>query len=200
MYPKALDIRLWHKFTYSQYLTIIVITVGVCFATIFHFGIKEEKYRKPSSRDTSTERNSNAVNYNIESTVSFPIPDDTISTSINLPSSTVSQQKGGKLKTWKDWLKDIRFYKTALVYVCTRLAINVYQSFHVLYLTDVLRFQKVRKHCLFEKKQTFRIQFYFFDIVLFYIILYISCMTSLKLTHWGIQENPYVYIYSKRLL
>ena len=108
-----------------------MIAVGFFFVTIFHFGTKEEKYREPSN--------------DVESTASSPIPDDTISTSTDLSTSTVSQQVEEKLKTWKDWLKDARFYKTGVLYMCTRLAINVFQSFLVLYLTDSLHFQKVRK-------------------------------------------------------
>ena len=76
----------------------------------------------------------------VESIKSSPVPDDTISIS----TSTVSQQGEDKLKTWKDWLKDIRLYKTALIYMCTRMAINVFKAFFALYLTDALHFRKVK--------------------------------------------------------
>ncbi|XP_067023223.1 major facilitator superfamily domain-containing protein 12-like [Acropora muricata] len=45
-------------------------------------------------------------------------------------------------KTWKDWLKDPAFYKTGLVFTCSRLLINVSQSYFPLYLTETLKFQK----------------------------------------------------------
>lgn len=45
-------------------------------------------------------------------------------------------------KTWKDWLKYPAFYKTGLVFTCSRLLINVSQSYFPLYLTETLKFQK----------------------------------------------------------
>lgn len=52
-----------------------------------------------------------------------------------------SASKGGQ-KTWKDWLKDPAFYKTGLVYTCSRLVVNVSQSYLPLYLTETLKFEK----------------------------------------------------------
>lgn len=97
-----------------KYLTVIVICVGIVFVVIFHVGTKEEI--------TVSERKND----------------------IETPSSNKKQQQViMKKKTWKQWMKDSRFYKTGLLYMCTRLAINVYQSFFVLYLTDALHFNKV---------------------------------------------------------
>ena len=118
-----------------------MVGIGFVFILIFHFGTKEEKYRKQSSKDTSIQRNNNV---DVESTISSPIPDDTISISTDSSASPVSQQEEDNLKTWKDWLKDSRLYKTAVIYMCTRMAINVYKSFFALYLTDALHFRKVK--------------------------------------------------------
>ncbi|XP_027059018.1 major facilitator superfamily domain-containing protein 12-like isoform X2 [Pocillopora damicornis] len=52
-----------------------------------------------------------------------------------------SASKGGQ-RTWKDWLKDPAFYKTGLVYTCSRLVVNVSQSYLPLYLTETLKFEK----------------------------------------------------------
>jgi len=70
-------------------------------------------------------------------------------TSEDSATDTTSTNGNEKFKTWKDWLKDSRFYKTGVLYMCTRLAINISQSFLVLYLTDALHFQKVS--CYFRK-------------------------------------------------
>eukprot|EP00111_Clytia_hemisphaerica_P004100 TCONS_00011719-protein len=98
-----------------KYLSLVVVAVGFFFVTIFHFGTKEEKYCPPSSHDLE-------------------------SADTNSEGSTTTNKD--KIKTWKDWLRDSRFYKTGLLYMCTRLSINIFQSFLVLYLTDALHFQK----------------------------------------------------------
>ena len=135
-----------------------MIAVGFFFVTIFHFGTKEEKYREPSNN--STKKNADS---DVESTASSPIPEDTVSTSTDLSTST--QEGGEKLKMWKDWLKDARFYKTGLLYMCTRLAINIFQSFLVLYLTDALHFQKVRMI----------MRIFFFDSIYLLIVIFSYC-------------------------
>ena len=119
-----------------KYLSLIVIAVGFVFVTIFHFGTKEEKYRD-SSKVSSNKKNE-ASNIDLESVASNSTHSDS--------ASDISGEKIGnemKLKTWRDWLKDSRFYKTGVLYMCTRLSINVFQSFLALYLTDGLHFQKV---------------------------------------------------------
>lgn len=97
-----------------KYLSVIVVAVGLVFVLIFHFGTKEEITKKEKSKRSDIES-----------------------------PSTASSCCNGKKKSWKIWMKDSRFYKTGLLYMCTRLAINVYQSFFVLYLTDALHFNKV---------------------------------------------------------
>ena len=97
-----------------KYLSIIVICVGFLFTIIFHVGTKEE--RTWESKD---------VNNDVEAT-----------------KTPIKQSKQDK-KTWKQWLKDPNFYKMGLLYMCTRLTINIFQSFFVLYLTDSLHFNKV---------------------------------------------------------
>ena len=98
-----------------KYLSFIVIGVGLLFTVIFHIGTKEAiTSGKENARNTE----------DVEAT----------------KSEVVNQNDK---KTWKDWLKDSRFYKTGLLYMCTRLTINIYQSFFVLYLTDALHFNKV---------------------------------------------------------
>ncbi|KAJ7370165.1 Major facilitator super domain-containing protein 12 [Desmophyllum pertusum] len=51
-------------------------------------------------------------------------------------------EPNGSQRTWKDWLKDPAFYKTGLIYTCSRLVVNVSQSYLPLYLTETLKFEK----------------------------------------------------------
>ncbi|EDO48348.1 predicted protein [Nematostella vectensis] len=45
-------------------------------------------------------------------------------------------------RTRVEWLKDPALYKTALVYMCTRLVVNISQSYLPIYLTETLAFEK----------------------------------------------------------
>lgn len=51
---------------------------------------------------------------------------------------TVSQDG----RTWNIWLRDGRLYKTGVIYLCARLAINVSQSLSPMYLTESLHLDK----------------------------------------------------------
>ncbi|XP_048575742.1 major facilitator superfamily domain-containing protein 12 isoform X2 [Nematostella vectensis] len=58
---------------------------------------------------------------------------------------TVSTREGGtpvRERTRVEWLKDPALYKTALVYMCTRLVVNISQSYLPIYLTETLAFEK----------------------------------------------------------
>ena len=120
----------------SKYLSLIVIAVGFLFVTIFHFGAKEERYR--DTIKTMSNQNKEVSNIDLESVAPKLIPSGTV---IGVPERNIADEK--KMKTWRDWLKDSRFYRTGILYISTRLSFNVFQSFLVLYLTDALHFQKV---------------------------------------------------------
>eukprot|EP00794_Sanderia_malayensis_P003502 gene3502-4002_t len=47
-----------------------------------------------------------------------------------------------KCKNWKEWFKSSFFYRMAVVYMCTRLTLNVSQAYFVLYLTETMHFEK----------------------------------------------------------
>ena len=55
-----------------------------------------------------------------------------------------SEAQSTSSKSRKEWLKDMSFYTTALVYVFTRVAVVVFQSSYVSYLTEAIHFKKVR--------------------------------------------------------
>lgn len=71
----------------------------------------------------------------------------TIKKKCDIETSAASKNTKKEVKTWKEWLKDLKFYKTGLLYMCTRLTINIFQTFFVIYLTDGVHFDKVSKFC-----------------------------------------------------
>ncbi|XP_077989047.1 major facilitator superfamily domain-containing protein 12-like [Glandiceps talaboti] len=58
----------------------------------------------------------------------------------NQGNSTMYQER--KIMLWKDWLKEPQFYLIALLYMCTRLMVNVSQVYIPMYLTDSLQLGK----------------------------------------------------------
>ncbi len=47
-------------------------------------------------------------------------------------------------RIWSDWLTSISFYKICMIYMLSRLYVNVTQVYTPLYLQDTLRLAKVR--------------------------------------------------------
>ncbi|XP_020619286.1 major facilitator superfamily domain-containing protein 12-like [Orbicella faveolata] len=93
-----------------------------------------EKLQTPSS--CSDELTSSAVS-SIESTLEKNETENVIKEEIICRNAA-----NGTPRTWKDWLKDPAFYKTGLIYTCSRLVVNVSQSYLPLYLTETLKFEK----------------------------------------------------------
>ncbi|XP_057310021.1 major facilitator superfamily domain-containing protein 12-like [Hydractinia symbiolongicarpus] len=129
-------------------LAFIVVSTGFVFSLIFHIGTKERRHKMDEiEKETVTKfvtfvpigkcglKRFSTKSFNQETVSSVK------SSSSNDVDKTIAINNG-KGKTWKDWLKDIRLYKTALMYMSTRLAINVFQSYFALYLTDALHFKK----------------------------------------------------------
>jgi len=135
-----------------QTLAFIVCGTGLFFTILFHVGVKEKPHKEIATntdneasggdlqKDTTEVNNNRKIFYIGDNT-----DDDKINKQIEQFYETID--KGTKdtvssEKRWKDWLKDSAFYKTGFMYMFTRLSINVFQSFFVLYLTDALDFNK----------------------------------------------------------
>ncbi|CAG5133452.1 unnamed protein product [Candidula unifasciata] len=98
-----------------QMLAFICIGLGTVFNFIFHLGTKE----KPHSSETETQ-NRNQVGEN------------------SIERSTLLHSR----MTWKDWLKEPQFYQIAVLYMATRLYINVSQVYFPMYLTETINLSK----------------------------------------------------------
>ncbi|XP_071655737.1 major facilitator superfamily domain-containing protein 12 isoform X2 [Patagioenas fasciata] len=96
-------------------LSLIVVGLGAVFSLIFHLGTKEKPY-PPGS---------------------LPQPEE--STSLLQKEPTNLPQP---LLIWKDWLLEPAFYQVAVLYMLTRLIVNLSQTYIAMYLTNSLMLHK----------------------------------------------------------
>ncbi|XP_066518087.1 major facilitator superfamily domain-containing protein 12a [Hoplias malabaricus] len=97
-------------------LSLIVLAIGALFSVIFHLG----------TREGNTERHVGEEDGSSEGERQPLIPRNTPSTHMQ----------------WQDWLKEISFYQVALLYMCTRLIVNLSQTYISMYLTNSLLLPK----------------------------------------------------------
>ncbi|RXM91543.1 Major facilitator superfamily domain-containing protein 12, partial [Acipenser ruthenus] len=97
-------------------LALIVIGLGSVFSLLFHIGTKEKGRPLPAASCPADERQ---------------------------PLITRSQDAGGcSLLQWKHWLLEPAFYQVAGLYMCTRLIVNLSQTYISMYLTNSLLLPK----------------------------------------------------------
>lgn len=121
---KAISPKLKTDFTI---LGLIVVGTGLLFSVIFHWGTTE-----PVSSSTNKD------------TVPLESPDvdqsQSKQDSFHIEILGMNSVKHTP-KTWRQWFKDPRFYAMSVVYTCSRIAVNLTQSYSPLYLTEALHFQ-----------------------------------------------------------
>ncbi|XP_018427749.1 PREDICTED: major facilitator superfamily domain-containing protein 12 [Nanorana parkeri] len=96
-------------------LSLIVIGVGALFSLLFHIGTKEKQ----------------RFEYLVEAE-----NEDCIQEQATLPISPKS------VMLWKHWLLEPSFYQVAILYMCTRLIVNLSQTYIAVYLTNSLHLPK----------------------------------------------------------
>uniref|UniRef100_A0A8C4QEE6 Major facilitator superfamily domain containing 12a n=2 Tax=Eptatretus burgeri TaxID=7764 RepID=A0A8C4QEE6_EPTBU len=101
-------------------LVLIIVAIGAAFSVIFHVGTKEEP-RKAGQREAQLE-----VETAVESTPLLPA--NPCPTRVHM--------------IWKDWFKEPAFYQIAVLYMCTRLIVNLSQTYIPMYLTETLGLHK----------------------------------------------------------
>ncbi|XP_029904959.1 major facilitator superfamily domain-containing protein 12 [Myripristis murdjan] len=94
-------------------LVLIVLGIGALFSLIFHVGTKEKAPRRQEEMSDS---------------------DSEVQPLVFCESQSVLQ--------WKHWLKEPSFYQVAFLYMCTRLIVNMSQTYISLYLTNSLLLPK----------------------------------------------------------
>ncbi|NWW08421.1 MFS12 protein, partial [Oreocharis arfaki] len=93
-------------------LALIVVGLGAVFSLIFHLGTKE----KPDPPGVL-----------LEPQESIPL---------------LHKEPPGPLLLWKDWLLEPSFYQVAVLYMATRLIVNLSQTYIAMYLTNSLQLSK----------------------------------------------------------
>ncbi|KAK2542076.1 Mfsd12 [Columba livia] len=96
-------------------LSLIVVGLGAVFSLIFHLGTKEKPY-PPGS---------------------LPQPEESMSLLQKEPTNLPQP-----LLIWKDWLLEPAFYQVAVLYMLTRLIVNLSQTYIAMYLTNSLMLHK----------------------------------------------------------
>ncbi|XP_069137806.1 LOW QUALITY PROTEIN: major facilitator superfamily domain-containing protein 12-like [Argopecten irradians] len=111
-------------------LVFIVVSLGVVVSFLFQIGVKEGV--KPFTHVEAEE----AMSKSLKTCSSMS------SSATSAQSIEISMLKKS-LMSWKDWLKERQFYQVALIYMCTRLFVNVSQIYLPLYVTETLQMSKV---------------------------------------------------------
>ncbi|XP_073180437.1 major facilitator superfamily domain-containing protein 12 isoform X2 [Lepidochelys kempii] len=96
-------------------LSLIVVAVGAVFSLLFHLGTKEQ--RNPQARLLEPEEHTPLLKKGHKSP---PRP----------------------LLLWNHWLREPAFYQVAMLYMATRLIINLSQTYIAMYLTNSLMLPK----------------------------------------------------------
>ncbi|XP_066491931.1 major facilitator superfamily domain-containing protein 12 [Tiliqua scincoides] len=104
-----------HDIPIFRNLSLIVVGVGTIFSLLFHLGTREE--RRPL--------------------IQVPEPDENTPL---LPSDRKNRVQ--PLLLWKHWLLEPAFYQVAMLYMSTRLIVNLSQTYIAMYLTNSLLLPK----------------------------------------------------------
>ncbi|NXU76604.1 MFS12 protein, partial [Oreotrochilus melanogaster] len=96
-------------------LSLLVVALGALFSLVFHLGTKENPY--PPGSQPQMEESTSLLQ---KEPVSPPRP----------------------LLIWKDWLLEPAFYQVAMLYMATRLIVNLSQTYIGMFLTNSLLLPK----------------------------------------------------------
>ncbi|CAH1795900.1 unnamed protein product [Owenia fusiformis] len=113
-----------------QDITFIVVGLGAVFSIIFHIGVKERKHEFEGSEEDK------------KSVCNTPHISSTFEDSDEEKRPLIRQLKIKKCLTVTDWLKQRQFYQIGLLYMFTRLVVNISQIYLPMYLTDTLSLKK----------------------------------------------------------
>ncbi|KAK7116671.1 major facilitator superfamily domain-containing protein 12-like isoform X2 [Littorina saxatilis] len=107
-------------------IAFIVTGIGLVTSVVFHLCVPEPKcethFHAPA-----------------ETTYGAIAPCDEEAATQSIEKSTIRRSRRRDLK---DWFKDVRFYQVALIYMCTRLFVNISQVYLPMYLTETIELDK----------------------------------------------------------
>ncbi|XP_007440721.1 major facilitator superfamily domain-containing protein 12 [Python bivittatus] len=103
-----------HDIPVFRNLSLIVIGLGSITSLLFHLGTKENAQTLPR----------------------LPDPEE------HTPLLSPDQKQPQPFLLWKDWFLEPAFYQVAMLYMCTRLIVNLSQTYIAMYLTNSLLLPK----------------------------------------------------------
>ncbi|MBN3301892.1 MFS12 protein, partial [Amia calva] len=114
--PSVIDSLSHQDIPIFRNLALIVVGIGAVFSLLFHFGTKEKGHSPVEAASDDREKQPLILRA--------------------LPAQPHS------LLQWKHWLKEPAFYQVAMLYMCTRLIVNLSQTYISMYLTNSLMLPK----------------------------------------------------------
>ncbi|XP_076444080.1 major facilitator superfamily domain-containing protein 12-like [Babylonia areolata] len=120
-------------------LGFTVTGIGLVASVIFHLGVPEPK--RHSQEEQQQEHQQQQQPPPRESSYGSISQQDVESSECSLEKSTIlgpCRRRGVC-----EWFCDIRFYQVALIYMCTRLYVNISQVYLPMYLTESIKLDKV---------------------------------------------------------
>lgn len=109
-------------------IAFIIVGIGMIFTIIFHIGTKEESDERPVYITHPARSTANSYG-------STEATSDTAHVNYLQPVSSHNH-------TWKHWLKEYQFYLVAMVYMCTRLIVNLSQIYLPMFVLYSLQLHK----------------------------------------------------------
>ncbi|KAM3604371.1 uncharacterized protein V6R79_010134 [Siganus canaliculatus] len=112
-------------------LALIVLGIGAFFSLLFHLGTKEQKFAAAAAgreEEVEEERKRREEQEEEEEGERRPL--------LRRPGNAPF------LLRWSCWLQQPSFYQVALLYMCTRLIVNLSQTYIAMYLTNTLGLPK----------------------------------------------------------
>ncbi|KAK7086674.1 Major facilitator superfamily domain-containing protein 12 [Halocaridina rubra] len=117
-------------------VALICVAVGIFFSIVFHFGVKEPKFQKVKTQQMTRiklslgEEGKEERETDVEEEESKKIDTDESPASV----SRIPYRRMRK----RDWFKELPFYQIAIIYLATRLYVNLYQVYMPLYIQETL--------------------------------------------------------------
>lgn len=114
-------------------VTFIILGVGSCFSLIFHAGVREKERCLLTGTNKTPDNDTHSISSNLS-----------INTSrADLVMSRPSVDESMERVRWYHWLFEIQFWLVGIIYMGSRLTINITQVYLVKYVSETLGKEKV---------------------------------------------------------
>ena len=132
-----------------QYVSFTTLAFGLICSLAFLLGIREKPARKRRRRPQSEEQQEDDSPSGLSSPLSLSPSSPRSPSPTSSPASPSSMACCGRwsfpvpLSGWQSWLYCVDFYKVGVVYMCSRLVVNVSQVFLAFYVLDTLQMPRL---------------------------------------------------------